>query len=174
MRQLLEVELRRLHKLMPRLWAPWRIEYIRSQKKDECFLCDAASGGDEEHLVLARSERALVIMNRFPYNSGHVMVCPLRHVADIIALEPEESGEVWKLVRESVRALREKLAPDAFNVGLNLGKAAGAGLEEHLHFHVVPRWEGDTNFMPVLSSTRVVPEALKETYSLLRPAFEGG
>ena len=159
---------------MSRLWAPWRIEYIRSQKKGECFLCEAVRGEDEEHLVLARRERGLVIMNRFPYNSGHLMVCPLRHVADICALAREEAEELFRLVQESVKALRERLNPDALNVGLNLGKAAGAGLEEHLHFHVVPRWEGDTNFMPVVSSTRVVPEALKETYSLLRPAFEGG
>ncbi len=156
---------------MPRLWAPWRIEYIRSDKKGRCFICEAAKGGDEEHLVLARGERALVIMNRFPYNSGHVLVCPARHEADVCALGPEESEELWGLVQESVRALREKLAPDAFNIGLNLGKASGAGIEDHLHVHVVPRWEGDTNFMPVLDSTRVVPEALGETYALLRPAF---
>ena len=157
---------------MPRLWAPWRIEYIRSQKHGECFLCEAARGDDGEHLVLTRTERALVIMNRFPYHSGHLMVCPLRHVADVCALDRAESEEIFRLVQGSVTALREKLGPDGLNVGLNLGKAAGAGLEEHLHFHVVPRWEGDTNFMPVISSTRVVPEALKETYSLLRPAFE--
>lgn len=148
------------------------IEDVIARGERGCFLCDAAKGGDdEEALVVYRGKACFVIMNKFPYNNGHVMVAPYRHIADLEDLNREEKLELIELVELSLAALRKAMNPDGFNVGINFGKAAGAGLEEHLHVHVVPRWIGDTNFMPVLADVKVIPEHLKQTYARLRAAF---
>ena len=156
------------------LWAPWRMEYILSDSLENCFLCDAAvEGPSEENLVLYRGEHALVIMNRYHYNNGHILVAPVAHTSDLSELTEAEYYETMELFRFSLKALEKLMEPEGFNAGLNLGKTGGAGLEEHVHFHVVPRWHGDTNYMPVISGTRVIPEALTETYRAIRPLFEG-
>ncbi|MBN1865312.1 MAG: HIT domain-containing protein [Victivallales bacterium] len=153
------------------LWAPWRVEFIRSPKPGECFLCippEAEEDYDKEHLIVRRGRHCFVILNKYPYNSGHLLIAPFKHVGDISLLDKEELAELMGLCVESKEALAKAMAPEGFNVGLNLGKAAGAGVEQHLHMHVVPRWTGDTNFMPVISNTRVVPEALEDTAAMLR------
>jgi ATP adenylyltransferase len=155
------------------LWAPWRMEYILSDKENSCFLCDAAmEGPSEDNLLLYRNEHALVIMNRYPYNNGHILVAPVAHTADLSDLTETEYHETMDLFRFSLKVLEKLMDPEGFNAGLNLGKTGGAGLEEHVHFHLVPRWHGDTNYMPVVSGTRVIPEALTETYRAIKPLFE--
>lgn len=156
------------------LWAPWRIEYILSEKNGECFLCDifnAPESDDRKNLLLHRGKNAAVTMNRYPYNGGHLMVCPYRHVSGLEDLTPEEALEMHELTVKAIQAIKAKMNPDAINLGYNLGQAAGAGLKDHLHQHIVPRWAGDTNFMPIVSETRCIPQALEDTYDLLKPAF---
>ena len=154
------------------LWAPWRIEYIRGEKENECFLCKMlAQENDRDNLLLFRGKTCAVVMNRFPYNSGHLMVFPNRHVADFADLTTEEDLEMCELTRRAIAALRAVMAPEGFNLGTNLGSAAGAGLKDHLHRHIVPRWVGDTNFMAVTGGLHVVPEALADTYDLLKEQF---
>ena len=154
------------------LWAPWRVEYIRGEKEEGCFLCRMfVENADRENLILFRGTTCAVLMNRFPYNSGHLMVAPFRHIAELDDRTPEEILEMETLTAQAVTVLRKVMDPQGFNIGINLGGAAGAGLEDHLHQHIVPRWVGDTNFMPVMSDTRVVPEALLETYDLLVENF---
>ena len=154
------------------LWAPWRIEYIRNEKEGECFLCRIfAEQTDRENLLLHRGKTCAVLMNRFPYNSGHLMVAPFRHIAGLGDLTSEETLEMAALTARSVAVLGEVMVPQGFNIGCNLGAAAGAGLKDHLHQHIVPRWIGDTNFMPVLGGPRVIPEALEATYDLLVKRF---
>ncbi len=158
---------------MRRLWSPWRMQYLTEERPPGCIFCLA--GGQEadvENLVLLRGERAFVMLNRYPYNAGHLMVIPYEHVPSLEDLPPETLTEMMLLVNRCLAALRRAMSPDAFNVGANLGRAAGAGIAEHVHLHVVPRWEGDTNFMPVLGDVRVVPALLEETYRQLRAAFE--
>lgn len=156
------------------LWAPWRIEYILSDKEDECIFCAAASGDEEQaKWVVDRGARCFTILNTFPYAPGHVMVAPVRHVAELEDLDEDEAAEVMALARRAVLALRTAMSPDGFNVGLNLGEVAGAGIADHLHLHVVPRWQGDNNFMPVLSDTRVIPQALEATRVALVGALAG-
>lgn len=157
---------------MKTIWAPWRMEYILKAKEPGCFLCEMIQQDtDRDHLLLKRMDRCLVAMNRYPYNNGHLMVAPYRHVALMEDLQPDECADLMATVQESIRVLKKVLRPDGLNVGINLGKAAGAGLEEHLHIHIVPRWNGDTNFMPVLSDVRVMPQALWDSYDQLYPAF---
>jgi ATP adenylyltransferase len=155
---------------MPKpLWAPWRLEYI--QQADEqpgCIFCDA----DEEMLV-RRGERAVVLLNRFPYTSGHLLVAPLRHVGAFDQLEEDEALEVHRLASAAIQALEDAYAPQGFNLGWNLGRVAGAGIVDHVHLHVVPRWAGDTNFMPVLADVKVLPEALADTRERLRTGWPG-
>jgi ATP adenylyltransferase len=154
------------------LWAPWRIEYIRGPKPDECIFCAAAGSDDDEpHQVVQRGGSCLVMLNAFPYSSGHLMVAPHRHVASLEELDGDELGELTQLTLRALRALREVMAPDGFNLGVNLGAVAGAGFADHVHQHVVPRWEGDTNFMPVVGDTRVMPQALADTRAELAQAF---
>ena len=154
------------------LWAPWRVEYIHSGKQRECFLCRVFSeNADRENLLLFRGQTCAVIMNRFPYNSGHLMVAPYRHIANLADFTLDENLEMAALTARAVAVLRKVMAPQGFNIGINLGDAAGAGLKDHLHQHIVPRWIGDTNFMPVLGGPRVIPEALKITYDLLFEPF---
>lgn len=154
------------------LWAPWRMEYILGPKPDTCVLCLPQDDlSDDERLVLHRGKTAFVIMNKFPYNSGHIMVAPLRHVMDLPLLTSEESLEITVLLQHCTSILREYFHPQGINIGLNLGEAAGAGIRDHLHFHLVPRWNGDSSFMAVMSETRVIPEHLASTYTKLKPLF---
>ena len=153
-----------------RLWAPWRMEFIRAPKESGCFLCRIAAGPahDAANHVVGRRGTALLLLNRFPYNGGHLMAAPRRHVATLAELAADEMKDLMELVCRGQRLLAGVMRPEGFNVGINEGAAAGAGLKDHLHVHVVPRWEGDTNFMPVLGGARVVPEALAETCAALR------
>lgn len=157
-----------------RIWAPWRMEYILGPKGGPCIFCEFGACGREawrERLVLAVQPHALVCMNRYPFGSGHLLVTPRRHVADFAELEAAEWAALTELVRQTAARLREALGPEGMNVGFNLGKAAGAGIADHLHAHLVPRWGGDTNFMPVLADVRVMPEYLDEAYVKLAPHF---
>ncbi|MEX2587417.1 MAG: HIT domain-containing protein [Actinomycetota bacterium] len=148
------------------------MQYLRSGGSTECFLCEDAVTEDRDgHLLLERDERILIVMNRYPYNSGHLMVAPVRHVGDLEELEPAELNRVMKGSIQCLAALRQTYAPQGFNVGFNLGSAGGAGVPGHLHLHVVPRWTGDTNFMPVVGATKVVPEGLDQTYERLKGYF---
>ena len=158
---------------MPNLWAPWRIEYVTHPGREGCFLCTAlAQAKAPAALVLALRERVFVVLNKYPYTAGHLMVVPNRHVAGLDDLAPEELADLLLVGREMCALLGRVMRPHGFNLGLNLGRPAGAGLEEHLHLHVVPRWSGDTNFMPVLDGVTVVPEALAATAAKLREALE--
>jgi ATP adenylyltransferase len=160
---------------MERLWAPWRMAYIEVPPARGCIFCTKPQEADDrEQLILFRGERCFVIMNLFPYNNGHLMVAPYRHTADIVGLTAEEQAETMRLTRYCVRVLKDAFGPDGFNIGMNLGKTAGAGVADHLHMHVVPRWDGDSNFMPVLAETKVLPDALFSTYDKLRAAIESG
>ena len=155
------------------LWAPWRIDYILSEKEKGCIFCNKPKeDNDFENLILFRGIYSFVIMNRYPYNSGHLMVVPYRHISQLENLDDKEMLEVNKILRFSISILKKIMNPDGFNIGINLGKAAGAGIDEHLHYHIVPRWVGDTNFMPVFSDTRVVPQTLQDTYMNLKESFE--
>lgn len=153
------------------LWAPWRMQFVAGPKTAGCFLCDkgaAAPATDEEQLVIARGERCYVLLNAFPYNSGHLLVAPYRHIADLAGLDAGELQELMALIIRAQAVMTACMRPDGFNCGFNLGAAAGAGVPGHLHGHLVPRWTGDTNFMPVLGDTRVVPQALADTARFLR------
>jgi ATP adenylyltransferase len=157
---------------MEHIWAPWRIEYIEMEKPAGCILCDKpGQNRDAENYILYRGSKNFVIMNSYPYNPGHLMVAPYRHVASLDELADDELCEHFEIVRRSVGLLREVFRPQGFNVGMNLGKTAGAGIDEHIHTHIVPRWQGDTNFMPVVSGVRVIPDALAETYRKLAGRF---
>jgi ATP adenylyltransferase len=157
------------------LWAPWRMDFILSDKDDECVFCRASEAPPEKHaelLVLATRPAAFVILNRYPYTHGHFMIVPRRHVSRIEDLPPDERAGFLELMVDSQSLLRATLAPHGINIGMNLGRCAGAGIEDHIHIHVVPRWDGDTNFMPLLADARVMPEHLAETYRKLRSSFE--
>jgi len=157
------------------LWAPWRMGYILNSKEDGCFLCrKAAEGDDAKSFVVRRWEKAFAILNTFPYNNGHLLIAPYRHVGEWEELEEGEMREIGEGIKEMVLALKRILRPDGFNVGLNLGEASGAGVPGHLHVHVVPRWIADTNFMPVLGGAKVIPQHLEETWKALREELEAG
>lgn len=153
------------------LWAPWRGEYVVGEKPAGCPLCTKLELDDEAALILARGEHVYAMLNLFPYNNGHVMVVPYRHVADLEELTRAESAEAQRMLERGIRAARAAMGPGGFNVGLNLGEAAGAGIAAHLHWHLVPRWQGDTNFMPVLADVRVMPEHMATTWRKLRDAW---
>lgn len=159
---------------MRQLWAPWRFEYIdRIEDEKGCLFCTAPGEEDEKKaLVLFKGSLSMVMLNKYPYNSGHLLVAPARHVARLEELTPEESIDIFRLLRHSTATLQKNLKPQGFNVGMNLGRVAGAGIDAHLHAHVLPRWSGDTNFMPVLTDVKVVSQHLEETYDRLRPLFE--
>lgn len=158
---------------MSNVWAPWRIEYILAPKDGSCFLCDYfAAGDDAANRILARGPTCAVVMNRFPYTGGHLMIAPFRHIDDVTLLTADERAETMDWTARCTDILRRVMKAQGFNVGYNLGVAAGAGLKDHLHLHIVPRWVGDTNFMPVLGGTHVVPQALDELYARLLPEFE--
>ncbi len=160
------------------LWAPWRLSYVSragEEKETGCFICKALEEHpekDRENLLLYRGERALVILNRFPYNTAHLMVCPVRHTGNFLSLLPEELAEIDSLIKRSIETLKKAYNPDGFNVGLNLGRASGGSVETHIHYHIVPRWVGDTNFMPVTGGVKVIPQSLDETYETLKRFWE--
>lgn len=155
------------------LWAPWRMEYILSdQKGTDCIFCPGEDRSqDQERLILHVGRLTMVIMNRFPYINGHLLVAPVRHVPELALLSNEEMQDLLWVVRNAVEILKTQMKPEGFNVGLNMGKVAGAGVEEHMHFHIVPRWNGDHNYMTVLGEVRVIPEHIRKTYRKLLPHF---
>jgi len=153
---------------MKRLWSPWRIKYILSPKSQNCVLCEKmADNRDRENYILYRSSKGCIMLNLYPYNSGHLMVVPLKHVPSLEQLNQEELLDLMNLTVKGIEALRSALKPEGFNIGINIGKAAGAGIVDHVHIHIVPRWEGDTNFMAVMAETKVIPELLDQTYDRL-------
>ena len=155
--------------MLRQLWAPWRLEYIEQADEQEgCVFCLAAEGDDEEKLVVHRGRRAFALLNKFPYSSGHLMVAPFRHGPGLAELDDAEALEIHRLAGQALEALATTYGPDGYNLGWNLGRSAGAGVVDHVHLHVVPRWTGDTNFMPVLADTKVIPEALAATAERLR------
>lgn len=160
---------------MKNLWTPWRMAYIqgKEEKKEGCiFDAAVAKPHDKEALILFRDQLTVVLLNRFPYANGHLLVAPARHVRDILDLEQEEASALMERIKESVAILRRHVKPHGFNIGLNLESIAGAGLAEHLHFHIVPRWDGDHNFMTIVAGTRTVPELLADTFERLLPDFQ--
>lgn len=153
------------------LWAPWRIKYILG-KKEGCIFCDKVKENkDRENYILLRGKNAFVILNTFPYTNGHLMVAPYRHVPDLDGLEESELGELMRLVKTCTQILKKTLNPEGFNIGANLGKVAGAGVEGHIHIHIVPRWEGDTSFISTVGDTKIIPESLDDTYGKLLAAL---
>src|SRR2546425_8542505 len=160
---------------MQHLWAPWRMEFIKGPKPSGCFFCEAAAADpsqDADRLVLARGDLALAILNRYPYNNGHLMVAPKAHLANLEDLPAATANDLMALTQRALRVLRQVLSPQGFNLGINAGKTAGAGVADHVHQHVVPRWDGDTNFMPLVADTKVLNESLTVSYQQLRAGFD--
>jgi len=159
---------------MERLWAPWRMEYLMSENPGGCIFCDKPSAAaDESNFILARTPHSFIMLNAYPYNNGHLLIAPFRHVANLSGLAVEERADLMEAVAHGERILSRAYAPQGMNVGVNMGHCAGAGVPGHVHFHIVPRWEGDTNFMPVVGETRVLPETLEETYRRLVQHLDG-
>jgi ATP adenylyltransferase len=158
---------------MDYLWSPWRMKYIHRHKTPKgCIFCDAVQKEDgEDNLIVARGERAFVILNRYPYTSGHIMIVPFDHVGTFEGMDEEICAEVMRLIRQGISALDRVYKPDGYNMGANLGASAGAGIKNHIHFHLVPRWDGDTNYMTSIGGTRVLPEDLSETFKRLKDAW---
>ncbi len=165
------------------IWAPWRIDFIRSEKDNKCFLCNkqnnsnnsanyAESNEEDEKIVLYKGEHIFIILNRYPYNPGHLLLSPYRHISDISYLTKEERVEIMDLLIVAQDIIKKEMNPDGFNIGFNLGSAAGAGVADHIHMHLVPRWSGDNNFMPVIGNIRVVPESLEATAKILKEYFQ--
>jgi len=159
--------------IMEKIFAPWRIRYIKMSKEEGCIFCKfPKENKDKERLILFRGRKGFIIMNAYPYNPGHVMIVPYRHVPSLEDLTDDELLDLMKLTNIAIRAIRLVMNPDGFNVGINLGRVAGAGVEDHVHIHVVPRWNGDTNFMPVLADVKVISQALEEAYEELKKGLE--
>ena len=155
-----------------RLWAPWRLDYIKGPKPDRCIFCTASEADDDAPVyVVHRGESNLVMLNAYPYNSGHVMVSPYEHVPSIEELPEDALLEMMMLARRALQAIREVYSPEGFNLGINQGKVAGAGFDDHVHLHIVPRWGADTNFMPAIASARVLPQSLEDSWATLSRAF---
>ena len=158
---------------MNKLWAPWRMDYIRTPKEDGCVFCKKhQSTKDRENLLLFRGEESFVLMNLYPYSNGHLMISPYKHTSNTNDISSIGNQEIMFLTNKSMEIIKNIMGADGFNIGANLGKAAGAGIEEHLHFHIVPRWIGDTNFMPVVGNTKVMVEGLQETWDSMKPQFD--
>ncbi len=154
---------------MKRLWAPWRIEYILGEKEGKCIFCEKPKQEkDEDNYILLRGKRCLVMLNAYPYNNGHLMIAPYRHIDSVEDLEGDEARDMMEILSRMITLLKKVLRPGGFNVGMNLGSVAGAGIVGHLHLHVVPRWKGDTNFMPLISNTKIISESLRKTYQKLK------
>jgi ATP adenylyltransferase len=158
---------------MKHLWAPWRMAYIKTFRRGGCVFCQALAEPSDgvENLIVFRGNNAFVILNRFPYTSGHVMILPYKHAPHLDDLDPETRAEMFELVNQATLVLQEIYKPQGFNIGINIGEAAGAGIEEHIHIHIVPRWMGDTNYMTSVGQTRVVPEPLDETYRQVKSVW---
>jgi ATP adenylyltransferase len=157
---------------MERIWAPWRIDYILNEKPSDCIFCVSSDQEqDRDRLILHRTGLSLVMLNRYPYNNGHMMIAPFRHTADMNELSIAEMLDLFAALRLCRNVLEKTAAPQGFNIGINLGKAGGAGVDDHIHIHIVPRWNGDTNFMSVISDVRIMPENLLNTYEKLLPGF---
>jgi len=157
------------------LYAPWRFSYIKSTVSEEpkaCIFCEAPKKSDEEALILLRGEYVYAIMNLYPYNTGHVMIVPYRHISDYTELSVDEALEMHKMTIAVIEAIKELLKPHGFNLGFNIGRVAGAGIDKHIHLHIVPRWNGDTNFMPIIGGVKVLSQDVKETYRSLKPLAE--
>ena len=155
---------------MDTIFAPWRMEYIKGEKPEGCVFCKCSIRCDD--YIIYEGKSCFVMLNRYPYVSGHTMIIPVRHIGEIEDLTSEERSEIFSLLDTTVRVLKEAMNPDGFNIGMNIGKAAGAGIEEHIHVHVIPRWEGDTNFMSVVNNIRVIPEDMQTTATKLAPLFK--
>jgi ATP adenylyltransferase len=159
-----------------RIWAPWRLKYVKDASKDDeqgCIFCTKPGEEDDEgNLIVHRGDRCFVILNLFPYTNGHLMIAPFEHLGSITDLDAETTAEMMRLAQRAMGVLEERYSPHGYNVGFNQGRVAGAGFEHHIHMHVVPRWGGDTNFMPVLADTRVMPQTLDQTYEALRGGFD--
>jgi len=157
---------------MRQIWAPWRIEYIQMEKSAGCILCDKPKqNNNTANYILYRGSKNFIMLNSYPYNPGHLMTAPYRHIASLEELTDEERNEHFEIVSRGIKVLKEVFNPSGFNIGINMGKVAGAGIDDHFHTHTVPRWQGDTNFMPVISDIKVIPEALAETYKKLKEKF---
>lgn len=161
---------------MQRLWAPWRMTYIGDidkEKEQGCFFCNAWQdvGNEKKHLLLGRGQNAFIMMNRYPYSNGHLLIAPVRHAGLMEDVTAEEGAELWRLTTIAKKALSEVMSPHGFNVGINQGRVAGAGVVDHLHLHIVPRWDGDINFMPVFGDVKIIPQALEETWELITPVL---
>jgi len=156
-----------------RIWAPWRLRYVKNAKKsDECVFCAKPDAGDDRaNLIVHRGERCFVILNLFPYTNGHLMVAPFDHIARLQDVEPDVTAEMIGLAQQAMRRMDEVYDPEGFNVGMNQGRVAGAGVDGHIHLHVVPRWAGDNNYMPVIADTKVMPQSLEESYDALQGGF---
>jgi ATP adenylyltransferase len=156
-----------------RIWAPWRLPYVKDASKDtDCIFCTKpAEGNDEETFIVHRGERCYVILNTFPYTNGHLMVAPFKHVGRLQDLDGETLAEIMRLAARATAILDDAYRPEGYNIGFNQGRIAGAGFDSHIHMHVVPRWAGDTNYMPVIADTRVMPQSLEQSYETLREAF---
>jgi ATP adenylyltransferase len=155
------------------LWAPWRIDYILGKREPHCIFCPEGGGlSDEDRLILFRGRLTMVMMNKYPYNNGHLLIAPWRHVSSLDELNEEEMLSIMQWLKQCTMILQKVMRPQGFNTGLNTGAAAGAGIDDHLHFHVVPRWSGDTNFISALTEIRVIPEHLRATYGKLLPHFK--
>mgnify|MGYP003973423773 CR=1 FL=1 len=159
-----------------KLWAPWRMEYIdgiEMDKKEVCIFCEKpAENEDEKNFIVYRGKTCFIILNKYPYNNGHLMVVPYKHTSELADLDSETKLELMNLIELTMKAIRNVMRPDGFNVGINFGRTAGAGITSHLHIHIVPRWNGDTNFMPIIGSAKIISEALADTYKKLKNAFE--
>ncbi|MGI5819968.1 MAG: HIT family protein [Armatimonadota bacterium] len=154
------------------MWAPWRIGYVTGDRPDGCVFCAKIEADDDDtNHVLHRGEHNAILLNTYPYNSGHLMVVPNAHVANLTDLSPEAGCELWALTDLAVRTLKQALQPQGLNIGMNLGQAAGAGIGDHIHMHIVPRWSGDTNYMTTVAQTRVVPQSLEDSYQQLLPVI---
>lgn len=161
---------------MNNLWAPWRMSYVQNVDNSDngCIFCTKPKeSNDRDNLLLYRGEHTFVLMNLFPYNNGHLMVIPYQHTADMLDLPAEVSADLWLNLCLCKKALSNAIRPDAFNIGMNIGRTAGAGIDQHVHMHIVPRWSGDTNFMPVIGKTKVISQGIDETYEQLLPHFSG-
>ncbi len=159
---------------MEHIWAPWRLDYVVAEKSDNCILCQKRDAPDDDvvNLVLYRGSHNYVLLNTFPYNSGHVMVVPYRHVSNLTKLSDNEAGELMQIAQWCVQALQETLVTEGINLGMNIGQPAGAGIEDHIHLHIVPRWSGDTNYMTTVADTRIVPQSLEDSARQLRPVIQ--
>ena len=157
------------------MWAPWRLEYIQNadKNKDRCIFCDKPKQkNDKDNLIVHKDEHCFIILNKYPYNNGHLMVVPYEHKSDILDLSDAVLLNIQNVIQKAIRALKKTMEPHGFNIGVNMGRPAGAGIADHIHYHIVPRWNGDTNYMPILSDTKVVSEALDQTWEKLSKEFK--